>query len=186
MSAAVCYRHPTRLAVEHCEQCRRPVCGSCLWYAESGERLCPDHAADFLKAGQTVTPPERYADGIVHSEASAAQPAGVSLPYQGNATDLNALVAGVIGVSALLTCVGQAWLLPFLAEKDRNAASRVVSHRVAVPGGWATNQSLGPNGPVPFPSFTIEGAVPASKMNCHAAIDVVGHRVEGSSRGANH
>ena len=40
--------------------------------AESGERLCPDHAADFLKAGKTVTPPERYAEGIVHSEASAA------------------------------------------------------------------------------------------------------------------
>ncbi len=115
MSAAVCYRHPTRLAVEHCEACRRPVCGSCLWYAESGERLCPDHAADFLKAGQTVTPPERYADGIVHSEASAAQPAGAKLPYQGNSTDLNALVAGVIGAAALLTCAGQAWLLPLLA-----------------------------------------------------------------------
>lgn len=115
MSAAACYRHPTRLAVEHCEECSRPVCGSCLWYAESGERLCPDHAADFLKAGQTVTPPERYAEGIVHSEASAAQPSAAQLPYQGNSTDLGALVAGLAGLVALLTCTGQAWVLPIVA-----------------------------------------------------------------------
>jgi len=114
-SAAACYLHPTRLAVEHCEQCRRPVCGSCLWYAESGRRLCPDHAAERLQAGETVTPPERYAEGIVHSEVSAAQPAGRGLPYQGNGVDLSALVAGLTGAAALLMCTGQVWVLPFLA-----------------------------------------------------------------------
>ncbi len=116
MAAAVtCYLHPTRLAVEHCEQCRRPVCGSCLWYAASGQRLCPDHAAERLQAGETVTPPERYAEGIVHSEVSAAQPGAPGLAYRGNGVDLSALVAGVAGAAALLTCTGQAWLLPFLA-----------------------------------------------------------------------
>jgi hypothetical protein len=117
MATETCYRHPTRLAVEHCEVCSRPVCGSCLWYAENGQRLCPDHAAERLKAGETVTPPEKYAEGIVHSEASAAQAGGGGRrwPYQGNSTDLSALVAGLIGVGTLLSCFGLAWALPFLA-----------------------------------------------------------------------
>jgi hypothetical protein len=91
------------------------VCGSCLWYAESGERLCPDHAADFLKAGKSVIPPERYAEGIAHSEASAARPGGPALPYQGNSTDLTGLLAAAAGVAALLSCAGLSWAIPFLA-----------------------------------------------------------------------
>ena len=69
-----CYRHPTRLAVEQCEDCRRPVCGACLWYGEDGKRLCPDHAADALHAGQDVSPPERYAEGHV--------PGALNIPHR--------------------------------------------------------------------------------------------------------
>jgi hypothetical protein len=92
-AADVCYRHPDRPAVAHCDVCARPVCGACLWSAESGQRLCPDHAA---------TPPER--------PAAATAPA---LPYQGNGTDVSALVAGIIGGAALLSCAGLVWVLPF-------------------------------------------------------------------------
>jgi hypothetical protein len=91
------------------------VCGSCLWYADAGHRLCPDHAADALKAGQAVTPPDRYAEGIAHSEASAARPATPDLPYKGNSTDLSALVAALTGLMALLSCAGLSWIIPFLA-----------------------------------------------------------------------
>ena len=110
-----CYRHPTRLAVEQCEDCRRPVCGACLWYGEGGKRLCPDHAADALHAGQEVAPPERYAEGILHAQMSAARPAAGELPYKGNSTDVTALVAAISGVSALAACVGLSWVIPFVA-----------------------------------------------------------------------
>ncbi|MCC6191854.1 MAG: B-box zinc finger protein [Anaerolineales bacterium] len=115
MAAEACYRHPARPAVEHCEQCRQPVCGSCLWYAEAGVRLCPDHAAEALQQGQTVVPPERYAGGIAHSEAWAARPARPAQPYAGNSTDVSALVAALAGIMALLSCVGLSWVIPFLA-----------------------------------------------------------------------
>src|SRR5689334_16864137 len=105
-SAATCYLHPTLLAVEHCEVCRRPVCGSCLWYAQDGRRLCPDHAAELLRAGQTVAPPERYAEGIAASEASAARQTQPGPRYQGNGVDLTALVAALTGGAALLLCTG--------------------------------------------------------------------------------
>lgn len=112
---SACYRHPERLAVEHCERCQRPVCGACLWYAESGERLCPDHAAESLQAGQSVTPPERYADGIHHSQASAAQIPQPDLPYKGNSTDLTALAALITGLAAFLSCAGLYYAIPFIA-----------------------------------------------------------------------
>lgn len=115
MNAQSCYRHPTRLAVEQCEDCQRPVCGACLWYGEGGRRLCPDHAADALHAGQDVTPPERYAEGILHAQMSAARPAAGDMPYKGNSTDVTALVAAVSGISALAACVGLSWVFPFLA-----------------------------------------------------------------------
>jgi hypothetical protein len=115
LSAELCYRHPARLAVEHCEVCRRPVCGACLWYAESGERLCPDDAAAFMQAGRGVTPPERYAEGIAPSEVSAARPAAAPLPYTGNSTDVTALLAAVAGVAALFACTGFTFLFPIFA-----------------------------------------------------------------------
>jgi hypothetical protein len=112
---AACYRHPDRHAVEHCETCQRPVCGACLWYAESGERLCPDHAAEALHAGRDVTPPERYADGIVHSQASAARAPQADAPYKGNSTDLTALAALIAGLGAILACAGLYYLIPLIA-----------------------------------------------------------------------
>lgn len=112
---SVCYQHPDRLAVEHCEACRRPVCGSCLWYAESGERLCPEHAAYWLQAGKGVIPPERYAEGIAHSQASAARPSQATAPYQGNSTDIMALLSASSGVLALAACFGLSWIFPVMA-----------------------------------------------------------------------
>ncbi len=112
MITKACFQHPDRLAVEHCEICQRPVCGSCLWYAGSGERLCPAHAAEFEAAGKAVHPPERYAAGIVHSEASAVRLPAADVPYRGNSTDVGALVAAVVGVMALASCAGLAWVLP--------------------------------------------------------------------------
>jgi hypothetical protein len=91
------------------------VCGSCLWYAESGERLCPDHAAEFLQQGRSVTPPERYAEGIGPSEVSAARPAAGEWPYKGNSTDLTALLAAVAGLAALLSCSGFTFVFPLVA-----------------------------------------------------------------------
>lgn len=115
MSAGACFQHPDRAAVEQCEICRRPVCGLCLWYAESGERLCSAHAAEFEQEGKVVHPPERYAEGIALSEAAAARPPAAEVPYRGNSTDVSALVAAVAGLSALASCAGLAWALPLIA-----------------------------------------------------------------------
>ncbi len=115
MPPEACFQHPDRPAVEHCEVCRKPVCGSCLWYADSGERLCPEHAAEFDGAGTPVHSPGRYAAGIASSEASALRPAQGDVPYKGNSTDLGALVAAIAGMMALASCTGFSWLLPFLA-----------------------------------------------------------------------
>jgi hypothetical protein len=115
LSSELCHRHPSRLAVEHCERCRRPVCGACLWYAESGERLCPDHAAELLQQGRTVIPPERYAEGIGPSEVSAARAPRAAQPYQGNSTDVTGLLAALIGVATWLSCFGFTWLFPLMA-----------------------------------------------------------------------
>jgi len=110
-----CYQHPDRPAVEQCEICRKPVCGSCLWYAETGERLCPEHALEFDTAGKPVHPPGRYAAGIASSEASALRPKLGEAPYRGNSTDLGALIAAISGVMALASCFGLAWVMPLVA-----------------------------------------------------------------------
>jgi hypothetical protein len=115
MPAETCFQHPGRPAVEHCEICRRPVCGFCLWYADSGERLCPAHAAEFEKEGKVVHPPERYVEGIALSEASVVRPPAQDVPYRGNSTDVSALVAAVTGLSALASCAGLAWVIPLIA-----------------------------------------------------------------------
>ncbi|MBL8059002.1 MAG: hypothetical protein JNK29_20010 [Anaerolineales bacterium] len=114
-TAATCYQHPDRLAVEHCETCQRPVCAACLWYAESGERLCPEHAAAALQAGRHVTPPEHYAEGIPHSQASAARLPQAEAPYKGNSTDLTALAALMAGLASALACFGLTYVLPLIA-----------------------------------------------------------------------
>jgi len=115
MPPETCFQHPDRPAVEHCEVCRKAVCGSCLWYAETGERLCPEHALEFDTAGKPVHGPGRYAAGIPHSEASALRPKTGEAPYQGNSTDMGALVAAISGIMALVSCAGFSWVLPLLA-----------------------------------------------------------------------
>jgi hypothetical protein len=91
------------------------LCGSCLWYAESGERLCEEDAAVWRAAGRTVHAPERYAEGIAHSEASAAAPPIDAAPYRGNSTDVGALLAAVAGLLSLGQCFGLAYVMPLLA-----------------------------------------------------------------------
>lgn len=113
--AEVCFQHADRPAVERCEVCRRPVCGSCLWYAQSGERLCPEHAAAWSEAGRAVIPPGRYAEGIAQAEASAAAPGPDRAPYRGNSTDLGALLAAVAGGLGLASCFGLAYVIPLAA-----------------------------------------------------------------------
>jgi hypothetical protein len=110
-----CHFHPDRVAVEACEICKHPLCGECLWYAESGERLCPTHAEGWQAQGRVVHPPQRYAEGIAFSQVSAANPPRPSVPYQGNSSDLTALVALMLGVSSVLACWGLWYLLPMVA-----------------------------------------------------------------------
>lgn len=112
----VCFRHADRPAVERCELCGRPVCGLCLWYADSGERLCPEHGAAWQAQGRPVHPPERYARGMVEPGARAAASAGApGAPYQGTSADVGALIAAVAGVLALASCAGFGWLVPLVA-----------------------------------------------------------------------
>jgi hypothetical protein len=95
--------------------CQRPLCAECLWYAESGERLCPVHGELWQLQGKTVQPPERYAAGIAFSQISAAEPPKPQTPYQGNSNDLNALLALMMGIASVLACYGFWYLLPFVA-----------------------------------------------------------------------
>jgi hypothetical protein len=111
----VCFRHPERAAVEHCEVCAKAVCASCLWYAESGERLCPEHAAARLQAGEMVFPPERYQHEHLGAQASAARASTPGAPYQGRSADVLALIAAVLGVSVLASCFGGAYIFPLIA-----------------------------------------------------------------------
>jgi len=91
------------------------MCGECLWYADSGERLCPVHGEVWQAQGKAVYPPQRYAEGIAFSQVSAANPPKPHVPYQGNSNDMMALVAIVLGLSSLLACWGLWYLLPLVA-----------------------------------------------------------------------
>lgn len=114
--APACYRHPDRVAVEYCEVCRKPLCATCIWYAEEGHRICPDHAIAWLQAGKAVLPPERYAEAMHLSQAEAAKPPREpEAPYKGHSADLSALLALVFGLSSVLACAGLYFVLPFIA-----------------------------------------------------------------------
>ena len=100
-----CIHHPQYQAIEHCEQCHVPLCGKCLWYVESGERLCERCAKAWQEVGHTVYPPEQFAQGI---PATLNQPdvKAQSHPlYSGNNVDLAGLVAACLGGMLLLYCV---------------------------------------------------------------------------------
>ena len=91
------------------------MCAECLWYADSGERLCPVHGEVWQLQGKVVHPPQRYADGIGFSQVSAANPPKADLPYQGNGNDLNALIALILGIASVLACYGFWYILPLIA-----------------------------------------------------------------------
>ncbi len=110
-----CTFHPDRLSIEACEVCQRPVCAECLWYAESGERLCAVHGELWKEQGKAVHPPQRYAEGIGFSQISAANPPQPDIPYKGNSSDLNAFIAFVLGLSSILACFGIWYVLPLAA-----------------------------------------------------------------------
>lgn len=121
-----CVNHPNREAVEHCEICDRALCGHCLWYTEDGHRLCETHAQERGEVGETVLPPETYAEAL-NNQPLSRQPTEKpdksqndknikdGIPYKGNSQDLTALVAAVMAVTVLLSCMGGAYCLPIAA-----------------------------------------------------------------------
>lgn len=108
-----CAFHPEHAAVEYCEVCEQPLCGLCLWYTASGHRLCRAHARDRAEAGEQVLPPQTYHEAIesslVRSQIGSAGEPGT---YRGNNTDLSGLVAAVMGLTTLLSCMGGVYCLP--------------------------------------------------------------------------
>jgi hypothetical protein len=110
-----CTFHPDRLSIEACEVCKRPVCAECLWYADSGERLCVVHGELWQAQGKVIHPPQKYADGIGFSQISAANPPEREVPYKGNSSDLNALLAFLLGIASVLSCLGFWYVLPVFA-----------------------------------------------------------------------
>jgi len=121
-----CVNHPNREAVEHCEVCNRALCGHCLWYTEDGHRLCEIHAQEREAAGETVLPPETYAEAL-NNQPLSRQPSEKSaerqskdndrddIPYKGNSQDLTAFLSAVMAVTVLLSCMGGAYCLPIAA-----------------------------------------------------------------------
>ncbi|MBN1937025.1 MAG: B-box zinc finger protein [Anaerolineae bacterium] len=100
-----CIHHPEYPAIEHCESCHVPLCGQCLWYAESGQRLCERCARAWQEAGHTVLPPEQFAEGIRPTlDPLRYKPQMPSL-YSGNNIDLAAFAAACLGGMMLLYCV---------------------------------------------------------------------------------
>ncbi len=121
-----CVNHPNRTAVEHCEVCNRALCGHCLWYTDDGHRLCEIHAREQEEAGETVLPPETYAEAL-NNRPLSRQPTEKlqqretnnqekdDIPYKGNSQDLTAFLSAVMAVTVLLSCMGGAYCLPIAA-----------------------------------------------------------------------
>lgn len=102
---AQCVNHPDDQAVEQCESCRVPLCGRCLWYAESGQRLCERCARAWQEVGHTVYPPEQFAEGIepsLHPPTKKLEQRG---RYSGNDIDLAGFAAACLGGMVVLYCV---------------------------------------------------------------------------------
>lgn len=115
-----CAIHSSHVAIEHCEVCNKPLCGLCLWYTVDGKRLCEEHASAHLEDGEQVLPPETYAEAIGNSLVikqpdRESESTGDDIPYKGNSEDLNALLAAVLGLTTLFSCVGGAYCLPVVA-----------------------------------------------------------------------
>ena len=147
-----CVFHPNHAAVEHCEVCKRALCGRCLWYTEDGHRLCEIHAKEREEAGETIQHPDTYAEAIntqFVARQSGEKGNGQSgdeekdnkIPYKGNSQDLTALLAAVMSVTVLLSCVpGGVYCLPFVALLlgilgYANASQAVDPHRTRLMSG---------------------------------------------------
>jgi hypothetical protein len=102
---AQCTNHPQYEAIEHCEHCGVSLCGLCLWYAESGERLCQRCAQQWQSTGYVVYEPQRFADGIQTTLAGQGPPTAEHGLYSGNSVDLGGLAAACFGAMMLLSCV---------------------------------------------------------------------------------
>lgn len=107
-----CINHEDHEAIEHCEVCGDALCDLCLWYDDEGRRLCERHARAHEKAGGAVQSPAQYSEGIMVREANGEAPRA---PYEGNQTDLIALIAGVLGAASLMTWFGGSVCLPVSA-----------------------------------------------------------------------
>ena len=113
-----CYFHPERIALERCEVCNKPLCAYCLYYAEDGQRLCVEHAAEARALGLHVDEPAAYADQLIGAQVGADRKRkrglrdAESTLYKGNSTDLTALIALVLGVVTLGSCCGGLYCVP--------------------------------------------------------------------------
>ncbi|MBN1581121.1 MAG: hypothetical protein JXA89_10490 [Anaerolineae bacterium] len=100
-----CIHHPQYQAIEHCEHCHVPLCGKCLWYVESGERLCERCAKAWQEVGHVVYPPEQFAEGIQPTLKQPVADAQPRHPYEGNSVDLAGFAAACLGGMMLLYCI---------------------------------------------------------------------------------
>ena len=112
-----CSFHSEHQAVEFCEECRRPLCGLCLWYTGDGHRLCEEHARLRREAGEQVLPPQTYQEAIGPTlrEQPAEKSSQSSPLYRGNNYDLSALVTALIGFMILASCSGGIYCMPVAA-----------------------------------------------------------------------
>ncbi|HUN24293.1 MAG TPA: hypothetical protein PK299_14275 [Anaerolineales bacterium] len=112
-----CIHHPEISGIEKCEVCGNWLCADCLWYAESGERLCPAHADEWKQAGKPVLAPTQFESALVYSqvESQHASDSTAKATLHGNQSDIAALLALVVGIVTLSQCVGGMYCLPFIA-----------------------------------------------------------------------
>ena len=100
-----CVNHSQYDAVEHCEHCHVPLCGLCLWYVESGERLCDRCAKQWEQTGTVVYEPKQFVDGIQATLAQSVSKSEQPGLYTGNRVDLGAFAAACLGAIVLISCV---------------------------------------------------------------------------------
>ena len=114
-----CTNHPDHPAIEHCEQCRQPLCGLCLWYTEDGHRLCEQHAKEAEAQGQTILEPETYAEAVGTSLIKSQnerreRPVDEPGVYRGNQNDVGALIAAIMAIMLIASCSGGIYCFPVI------------------------------------------------------------------------
>lgn len=112
-----CANHPDHVAIEHCEDCHRPLCDLCLWYADDGRRLCASHARAYESTGGEVHPPETYDEALQPRELDdpLLPTPPDRAPYRGNSYDMYAALAVVMGATSLASCMGFVYCLPLIS-----------------------------------------------------------------------